>query len=98
MKSASAGSIAYPAAVEKAFGANVDHGVPNQHCAAGRALNEAKRRYSSAACTGAEEIAKVGIPFPDRVSTLHVERANLTMRMGMRSSTLRLREPASRAS
>ena len=29
----------------------------------------------------------IGIPFPEKVSTSHVERANLTMRMGMRRFT-----------
>ncbi len=77
----------YPVAVEKAFGVNVDYAVLNKHYAAGPAVKEAKRRYSPAACTGAEKIAKIGIPFPELVSTSHVERANLTMRMGMRRFT-----------
>lgn len=81
------GFAAYPAAVERHFGANVDYAVLNKHYAAGPAVKEAKRRYSPAECTGAEKIAKIGIPFPELVSTSHVERANLSMRMNMRRFT-----------
>ena len=81
------GMSGYPAAVSSAFGVNVDYAVLNKHYAAGPAVKEAKRRYSPAACTGAEKIAKIGIPFPSQISTSHVERANLTMRMGMRRFT-----------
>lgn len=81
------GMSGYPAAVEAAFGKNVDYAVLNKHYAAGPAVKEAKRRYSPAACTGAEKIPVCGIPFPSQISTSHVERANLTMRMGMRRFT-----------
>ena len=81
------GMTGYPAAVEKAFGAGVDYAVLNKNYAAGPAVKEAKRRYSPAECTGATKIPMIGIPFPDRISTSHVERANLTMRMGMRRFT-----------
>jgi IS1 family transposase len=76
-----------PAAVEAAFGVNVDYAVLNKRYAAGPAVKEAKRRYSPAACTGAERIPMCGIPFPSQISTSHVKRANLTMRMGMRRFT-----------
>jgi len=81
------GMSGYPAAVAKAFGVGVDYAVLNKHYAAGPAVKEAKRRYSPAECTGCEKIPKIGIPFPELVSTSHVERANLTMRMGMRRFT-----------
>jgi hypothetical protein len=39
---------------------------------------------SPAVCVGAEKVYQWGEPDPDRVSTSYVERANLTMWMGMR--------------
>lgn len=45
------------------------------------------RRYSPAVCTGAVKTWVMGDPDMDKVSTSYVERANLTMRMGMRRFT-----------
>lgn len=45
------------------------------------------RRYSPAECTGTEKVWVMGDPDMDKVSTSYVERANLTMRMGMRRFT-----------
>ena len=59
----------------------------NKSYAAGPAVKEAKRRYSPAECTGCEKIPKIGIPYPELISTSHVERSNLTMRMNMRRFT-----------
>lgn len=78
---------AYPEAVARHFGANVDYAVIKKNYAAGPAVKEAKRRYSPAECTGCEKIPMIGIPFPQDISTSHVERANLSMRMGMRRFT-----------
>ncbi|MDP1647561.1 MAG: IS1 family transposase [Rubrivivax sp.] len=77
------GMSGYPAAVAKAFGANVDYAVLNKSYAAGPPAKEAKRRYSPAECIGCTKEPKIGIPFPELVSTSNVERANLTMRMRM---------------
>jgi IS1 family transposase len=77
----------YPAAVERHFGDNVDYAVVNKSYAAGPAVKEAKRRYSPAAVTGVTKTAVIGIPFPERASTSHVERSNLTIRMNMRRFT-----------
>jgi len=48
---------------------------------------EAEKRYSPATCIGCEQKIITGDPDPKHISTSYVERANLSMRMGMRRFT-----------
>jgi len=52
-----------------------------------QAPEEERRRYSPPEVTNAEKVPIMGNPDPAKISTSHVERQNLSIRMGMRRMT-----------
>jgi len=81
------GMEAYPHAVEAAFGMGVHFAVLTKTYAGVSGAVEAKRRYSPAAVTGVRKTIVKGSPDKSLITTSHVERANLSMRMNMRRFT-----------
>lgn len=79
------GLASYPEAVEGAFGGNVDYGQLIK-LYADTPLEEA-RRYSPSECVGSRKEVVVGQPDQKLISTSHVERNNLNIRMGNRRFT-----------
>jgi IS1 family transposase len=78
---------AYPDAVERAFGSEIDFGVLVKTYSVCNLNKEAASRYSPAEVVKTEKTIVQGMPNVNRITTSHVESQNLTLRMHCRRLT-----------
>jgi IS1 family transposase len=78
---------AYPHAVERGFGAEVDYGQLVKTYAVTNLNKDAASRYSPAEVVKTERTIIAGMPNVSRISTSHIEKQNHTLRMHCRRLT-----------
>lgn len=81
------GHGAYLKAVTDAFSGDVDYAMLVKQYGDLTGSKGHERKYSPAECTGAKKEVIFGNPIMEDIGTSHIERQNLTMRMGMRRFT-----------
>lgn len=77
----------YLQATAAAFNYQVDFAMLQKIYGPDTNVNRPEARYSPGVCLGAKKVYICGYPDEKHISTSHVERSNLTMRMGMRRFT-----------
>jgi IS1 family transposase len=78
---------AYPDAIERGFGNEIDYGVIVKTYAFTNLNKEAASRYSPVEVVKVERTIITGMPDVSRITTSHVESQNLTLRMHCRRLT-----------